>query len=130
MATRRTPDSTSSSTKSPAAPKVVATPKSAAPAKPASPQAQPPAAAPKTVAATKPARAAAKPNVPDYLKADSPAAKAHVSEETRRAMIAESAYLRAERRGFAPGGEVDDWCAAEREVDALLNASTGKQLRQ
>jgi hypothetical protein len=40
----------------------------------------------------------------------------------RRAMIAEAAYLRAERRGFAPGGEVEDWLAAEREVDALLAA--------
>jgi hypothetical protein len=50
---------------------------------------------------------------------------AHVREETRRAMIAESAYLRAERRGFAPGGEVEDWMAAEREVDALLNANVG-----
>jgi hypothetical protein len=39
-------------------------------------------------------------------------------------MIAESAYLRAERRGFAPGHEVDDWSAAEREVDALLSAGT------
>jgi hypothetical protein len=37
-------------------------------------------------------------------------------------MIAESAYLRAERRGFAPGHEDDDWSAAEREVDALLSA--------
>jgi len=40
-------------------------------------------------------------------------------------MIAEAAYLRAERRGFAPGGEHEDWMAAEREVDALLNANTG-----
>ncbi len=24
-------------------------------------------------------------------------------------MIAEAAYLRAERRGFAPGGEHEDW---------------------
>jgi hypothetical protein len=38
-------------------------------------------------------------------------------------MIAESAYLRAERRGFAPGGELEDWMAAEREVDALLSAN-------
>jgi len=39
-------------------------------------------------------------------------------------MIAESAYLRAERRGFTPGHETDDWVAAEREVDALLSAGT------
>ncbi|HEY8506795.1 MAG TPA: DUF2934 domain-containing protein [Steroidobacteraceae bacterium] len=45
-----------------------------------------------------------------------------ITPEMRRAMIAEAAYLRAERRGFAPGGEVEDWLAAEREVDALLAA--------
>ena len=45
-----------------------------------------------------------------------------VSEDARRAMIAQAAYLRAERRGFAPGGELEDWMAAEAEVDALLRA--------
>jgi len=45
-----------------------------------------------------------------------------VSEDARRAMIEQAAYLRAERRGFSPGGEVEDWLAAEAEVDALLRA--------
>jgi hypothetical protein len=45
-----------------------------------------------------------------------------VSEDVRRGMIAESAYLRAERRGFAPGHEHQDWIDAEAEVDALLKA--------
>lgn len=45
-----------------------------------------------------------------------------VSEDARRAMIEQAAYLRAERRGFSPGGEVEDWLAAEAEVDALLKA--------
>ena len=49
-----------------------------------------------------------------------------VSEETRRAMIAQAAYLRAERRGFTPGNEVEDWMAAEAEVDALLRAGNGR----
>ena len=35
--------------------------------------------------------------------------------------IAEGAYHRAEKRGFAPGHELDDWLAAEHEVDALLS---------
>ncbi len=48
-----------------------------------------------------------------------------ISPEERRAMIAESAYLRAERRGFGPGYEVEDWLAAEREIDALLNTGGG-----
>jgi hypothetical protein len=41
-------------------------------------------------------------------------------------MIAQAAYLRAERRGFAPGGEAEDWLAAEAEVDALLKAGQGR----
>jgi hypothetical protein len=43
-----------------------------------------------------------------------------VSPDVRHQMIAFSAYLRAERRGFYPGGEVQDWLEAENEVDALL----------
>ena len=38
----------------------------------------------------------------------------------RRERIALAAYHFAERRGFAPGGEVEDWLAAERQVDAEL----------
>jgi hypothetical protein len=51
--------------------------------------------------------------------------RAAVSAEDRRAMIAEAAYLRAERRGFAPGQEAEDWLAAEVEVDALLRIGHG-----
>jgi hypothetical protein len=54
-------------------------------------------------------------------------ARVTVSESARRAMIEQAAYLRAERRGFAPGGEVEDWLAAEAEVDALLRAGNGRQ---
>jgi hypothetical protein len=45
-----------------------------------------------------------------------------VTEDQRRGMIALSAYLRAERRGFSPDSEAEDWLAAEKEVDALLNS--------
>jgi hypothetical protein len=38
----------------------------------------------------------------------------------RRAMIAQAAYFRAERHGFTPGHELEDWLAAEQEVDARL----------
>jgi len=48
-----------------------------------------------------------------------------LTAEARRAMIAEGAYLRAERRGFAPGHETEDWMAAEAEVDALLKVGHG-----
>ena len=43
----------------------------------------------------------------------------HVFED-RRALIAKAAYLKAERRGFAPGHELEDWLAAENEVDQRL----------
>jgi hypothetical protein len=50
-----------------------------------------------------------------------------ISEDVRRGMIAEAAYLRAERRGFSggPEKEKEDWLAAEAEVDALLKAGHG-----
>jgi hypothetical protein len=38
--------------------------------------------------------------------------------DDRDRRIAERAYLLAEQRGFAPGGELADWLAAERAVDA------------
>ncbi len=37
--------------------------------------------------------------------------------EDRHAMIAKAAYFRAERRNFQSGHELEDWLAAEREVD-------------
>lgn len=49
-----------------------------------------------------------------------------VSAETRRTMIAQAAYLRAERRGFTSGSEEEDWLSAEAEVDALLRAGNGR----
>jgi hypothetical protein len=42
------------------------------------------------------------------------------SSESRQALIAEAAYLRAERRGFAAGHELEDWLAGEAEVDQRL----------
>ena len=45
-------------------------------------------------------------------------------------LIAERAYYRAERRGFTPGHELDDWLAAEREVMDLLAASEPAAVEQ
>lgn len=36
-------------------------------------------------------------------------------------MIAEAAYFRSEHRGFAGGGEMDDWLEAEREIARILD---------
>ena len=40
---------------------------------------------------------------------------------SREARIAREAYYRAERRGFAPGKEVDDWLEAERDLEQAQN---------
>lgn len=45
--------------------------------------------------------------------------------ERRQAMIAEAAYFRAQRRGFQAGHALEDWLAAEAEVDS---AATGGQV--
>ena len=58
------------------------------------------------------------------------AAAAHpaaLAGEDRYRLIAEAAYYRAEQRGFTPGSELDDWLAAEIEVDALLADAGGPQ---
>jgi hypothetical protein len=41
---------------------------------------------------------------------------AEPSESDLQRWIAEAAYYRAERRGFEPGGETQDWLAAEAEI--------------
>lgn len=51
-----------------------------------------------------------------------PANEVRVDPETRRAMVAQAAYFRAERRAFAPGHELDDWLEAEREVASMLDS--------
>lgn len=37
--------------------------------------------------------------------------------ETKWMMIAEAAYYRAEKRGFVPGGELQDWLEAEAQME-------------
>jgi hypothetical protein len=40
--------------------------------------------------------------------------------EWRHEMIAQAAYFLAKRRHFAPGHEIEDWLAAEAEVDEVM----------
>ncbi len=101
MASRRTPSSDSPSSKSRAKAKSVATPE---------PLTVPPDV---TMNAMPPAQARAK-----RAAVEPPT----ITPDRRRGMIAEAAYLRAERRGFSPGQEEEDWLAAEAEVDRLLSA--------
>ena len=49
-----------------------------------------------------------------------------VEPEHRAGLIAQAAFFRAEKRGFSPGHEMEDWLAAESEVDAqLMSADSG-----
>lgn len=50
-------------------------------------------------------------------------AKAQIAAHAaaREAAIAREAYYLAERRGFEPGYELDDWLAAEAEVDGSVS---------
>lgn len=50
--------------------------------------------------------------------------------EERIRMIAESAYFRAEKRGFKEGRDIDDWIEAEEEIDRLLLESGHASERQ
>ncbi|MBI4989639.1 MAG: DUF2934 domain-containing protein [Rhodocyclales bacterium] len=45
-----------------------------------------------------------------------------VSPVDRLRFIAETAYYKAEKRGFAEGDALGDWIEAEAEIDALLDS--------
>lgn len=51
------------------------------------------------------------------------ATKKDITAEERYQMIAAAAYLRAEQRGFQGGNALEDWVAAEAEIDGMLNRS-------
>ena len=53
-----------------------------------------------------------------------------VSNEEKYRLIAEAAYFRSEKRSFAPGYELEDWLAAEAELETRLpriGSSLGSQ---
>ena len=43
-----------------------------------------------------------------------------ITPEERWKMIAVAAYHKAEKRGFTPGHELQDWAEAEKEIDKLV----------
>jgi len=53
----------------------------------------------------------------DPLRFSPPLTKA---QEDRETLIAKAAYFRAQRRNFVAGHEVEDWLAAEAEVEQRL----------
>jgi hypothetical protein len=44
-----------------------------------------------------------------------------LDRDTRQRMICEAAYYRAEKRNFAPGGQLQDWLEAEAQISAWLS---------
>ena len=52
-----------------------------------------------------------------------PGAGSAVNAQERQMLIARAAYFRAEKRGFAPGGELQDWVEAEAEVLRLTGGA-------
>jgi hypothetical protein len=49
-----------------------------------------------------------------------PNSHTELTPDELRQMIATAAYRRAEERGFEPGHELEDWLAAEAEINDLL----------
>ena len=49
-----------------------------------------------------------------------PVPRPGISAQERQMLVARAAYFRAERRGFAPGGELQDWVEAEAELLRLI----------
>ncbi|HKE45959.1 MAG TPA: DUF2934 domain-containing protein [Steroidobacteraceae bacterium] len=75
----------------------------------------------KTSSVASPASVASpEPSIEARETAPASAERTQITVSDRHGMIALAAYYRAEKRRFAPGFEVEDWVAAEREVDQLL----------
>lgn len=61
------------------------------------------------------ASGASKSNTGQGLGAGLGQAVGEIMDAEVQELIRTQAYLRAERRGFAPGGALDDWLAAEQD---------------
>ena len=66
-----------------------------------------------------PSRFVASPKPPDFKPLRFCVSTA-ITARQGHALIAQAAYFRAERRGFRAGPELEDWLAAEEEVDQRL----------
>lgn len=74
------------------------------------------------VAATSTATKNAAPTAPHKPNTSVTRHAAFIEPERRQAMIADAAYYCAQQRGFAASHELDDWLAAERQIDQALSA--------
>ena len=69
-----------------------------------------------------PAKASAKVKVTKPKPAVRTDVETSLTESDRLRMIELAAFFRAERRGFVPGFEAEDWFAAEAEIAAQIPA--------
>jgi hypothetical protein len=53
-----------------------------------------------------------------------------INAQEREMLIARAAYFRAEKRGFVPGSELQDWVEAEAEVLRLTGVANAVQGRE
>jgi hypothetical protein len=81
---------------------------------------------PRTATAAKPANAARKPAARRIVPEPRPVRTSPVpmEPEQQRVLTEKIAYSLAEKRGFAPGQELDDWLTAEAEVRLLLEGES------
>ena len=92
-----------------------------APAKaPAKASAKAPAKASVNTGATAPTSASARPKVTKPKPVVRTDVETSLTESDRLRMIELAAFFRAERRGFVPGFEAEDWFAAEAEIAAQI----------
>lgn len=67
----------------------------------------------------------APPDAPAPGSAEPESARSEAEERHRR--ISDAAYYRSQQRGFAPGGEQDDWLEAERDLDSATSGGTAPE---
>jgi Protein of unknown function (DUF2934) len=60
------------------------------------------------------------PTISNNTAASTPKVTPATLPRSRESMIATAAYYLAEHRGFEIGGELDDWLAAEKEINSSL----------
>lgn len=102
--------------------KPVREPPGTAVAKPAAKRVAKSVAKPVVKPVAKPATAKGKAIARKKAVAILPRATPSLADDIREERIRLAAYLRAERRGFAPGYELEDWLAAEAELAAVTGS--------
>ena len=56
--------------------------------------------------------------------------KTHTAVARREAMIREAAYYHYAQRGYAPGHDLDDWLAAEAELERIASEQAASEFAE